>query len=97
MSAGDQSSFVDIAVALSLAASKLRLDLMQTEVIAERIGLSKMGLGVALEGLRADVARVEEAQDLLKRMADIEPQVRALIARKESRRWFPSFVRTAAL
>lgn len=97
MPAGNQSSFVDIAVALTLAASKLRLDLSQTEIIAERIGLSKMGLSVALEGLREDLARIEEAQELFKQMADIEPQVRALIDRKQSRRWFPRLAKVAAI
>lgn len=96
MPGGEEPCFVDIAVALTLAASKLRLDLMQTEIIAERIGLSKMGLSVALDDLRRDVALVEQAQELFKQMADIEPQVRALIARKTQRSWYPRLVAKVA-
>ncbi len=81
------STFAEIAVALSLAHSKLQLDLAQTEIIARRIGLSSMGLDVVVEGLRKDVANVEQALDLFKAMTDIEPQVRAAIARKANRYW----------
>ncbi|CAN7379651.1 hypothetical protein LJR220_003377 [Bradyrhizobium sp. LjRoot220] len=80
-------TIAEMAVALSLAHSKLQLDLAQTEVIARRIGLSKMGLDLVIEGLQRDVACVEHALEMLKQMVEIEPQVRALIARKKTGRW----------
>jgi len=86
-----------MAVALALAHSKLQLDLAQTEIIARRIGLSAMGLSTVVEGLQRDVANVGQATEILKRLSEVEPQVRALMARQTSGRWFPSIVRTAAV
>lgn len=90
-------SIAKMAVALALAHSKLQLDLAQTEIIARRIGLSDMGLGVVIEDLQRDVEHVGAALELLKSMVEIEPQVRAVIARKQTRRWFPSFPQVAVL
>jgi hypothetical protein len=90
------ASFADIAVALTLASGKLQLDLAQTEIIATRIGLSKMGLALVVEGLQRDAKLVEHAIELFKKMAEVEPQVRAVLARKEKRYW-PDFSRAAAV
>jgi hypothetical protein len=91
------STIADMAVALSLAHSKLQLDLTQTRIIARRIGLSQMGLELVIEGLEQDVAHVGAAVELLKSMVDIEPQVRAAIARKKNGRWLRAFPRAAVL
>ncbi len=91
-----EASFAEIAVALALASSKLRLDLTQTRIIAGRIGLSQMGLSLVIDGIERDAALVDQAVELFKKMADVEPQVRALIERKTRRRW-PHFARAAVI
>jgi hypothetical protein len=91
------ASYADIAVALTLASSKLQLDLAQTRIIAGRIGLSKMGLELVIEGLERDAALVAGAVELLKTMSTCEPEIRALLARKRRGSWLPSFAQVAAL
>ena len=93
---GQPASFAEIAVALTLASSKLQLDLTQTKIIAGRIGLSQMGLALVVEGLERDAALVHRAIELFKQMAEVEPQVRALLERKAKRRW-TDFARAAVL
>lgn len=90
------ATFADIAVALTLASGKLQLDLAQTKVIAGRIGLSTMGLALVVDGLERDAALVDQAIELFKRMSEVEPQVRAVLARKASRRW-TDFARVAVV
>jgi hypothetical protein len=89
-------TFADIAVALTLASGKLRLDLTQTKIIAARVGLSTMGLAVVVDGLERDAQLVEQAIDLFKRMSEVEPQVRAVLERKIARRW-TDFARVAVV
>jgi hypothetical protein len=91
------ATFADIAVALTLAAGKLQLDLAQTKIIAGRVGLSRMGLSLVVEGLERDAELVQQAIDLFKKMSEVEPQVRAIIARKANRRWLPTFAKVAAV
>lgn len=93
---GSPASFADIAVALTLASSKLQLDLAQTKIIAGRIGLSQMGLALVIEGLERDAELVGQAIDLFKKMSEVEPQVRAVLERKAKRRWI-DFARAAVL
>jgi hypothetical protein len=81
------SSFADIAVAMSLASSKLQLDLAKTKLIAERIGLSRMGYELIIPGIERDVALVIEGAELLKRMSEAESEIRALLERKKRGRW----------
>jgi len=84
----EDASFAEIAVALALASSKLRLDITKTKIIAERIGLSKMGYDCIVPGLEYDAALVDQALELFKQLAECEPQVRALLQRKKRRSWF---------
>jgi predicted ATP-dependent serine protease len=93
---GSPATFADIAVALTLASSKLQLDLAQTRIIAGRIGLSQMGLALVVEGLERDAELVRQGIELFKKMSEVEPQVRAVIERKVRRRW-PEFARAAVL
>ena|GEM_PF-3830845 len=90
------ATFADIAVALTLASGKLQLDLAQTKIIAARVGLSKMGLSLVVDGLERDAVLVEQAIELFKRMSEVEPQVRAVLARKATRRW-TDFARAAVV
>lgn len=90
------ASFAEIAVALTLASGKLQLDLAQTKIIAGRVGLSKMGLALVVEGLERDAALVQHAIELFKKMSEVEPQVRAVLDRKAKRRW-SDFARVAAI
>jgi hypothetical protein len=76
-----------MAVSLTLAVSKLELDLTKTRMIAERIGLSRMGYELIVPGLERDVALVAECAQLMRDMCDLEPQVRAMIQRKKTGRW----------
>lgn len=91
------ATYADYAVALTLASSKLQLDLAQTRIIAARIGLSDMGLSLVVDGLERDAALVVATVELLKEMSTCEPEIRALLARKRRGRWLPSLARVAAL
>ena len=91
------ASFAKIAVALTLASGKLQLDLAQTKIIAERIGLSKMGLELVVDGLERDAALVEQAIELFKQMSEVEPQVRAVLHRNEKRTWVPPLAMAAVV
>ena len=88
-------SFADIAVALTLLSSKTELDLAKTRMIADRIGLSKMGLQVIVDDLVADAVLVREAIEIFKQLAESEPEVRALLARKRTGRWISQMARAA--
>lgn len=92
-----QGSFAEIAVALSLASSKLQLDLTKTRIIADRIGLSKMGCELIIPSLERDIALVGQALQIFKDMSDVEDQVRAVISRKKRGSWFPSLARAAVI
>jgi hypothetical protein len=82
----DEPTFAAMAVALTLAKDKLGLDLGKTKIIADRIGLSAMGWELVVIGLEHDVKLVAAAQQLLKDISDLEPEVRALIARRKRSR-----------
>ena len=86
----EPSSFADIAVAMQLASSQLQSNMVKTKMIAERIGLSEMGYATILPGLELDAARVIEGTELFKRMADVEPEIRALLAHKRLHGWIYS-------
>jgi len=91
-----QSSFDDIAVALSLAATKLRLDLDQAELLAARIDLSPMGLSLAVTELQRNLNLVAEAHHFFKENAAVEAEMRAVALRRKRRTWF-SLSRVAVL
>lgn len=91
------ASYADIAVALTLASSKLDLDMANYRRIAERIGLSKMGLSTVIDGIERDAMLVRQAVEIFKKLSEAEPEVKSLLARKSSGRWFPRLARTAAL
>ncbi|MBR0693621.1 hypothetical protein [Bradyrhizobium lablabi] len=92
----DQSTFADIAVAMTLASSKLQLDLAKTKIIAERIGLSRMGYELIVPSLERDVALVMEGAELLKQMSEHEAEIRALLERKKRRSWLSALKSVAA-
>lgn len=85
-----------MAVALTLSANKLELDLAKTQIIAERIGLSRMGYELIVPSMQRDLELIHEAKQLFKDMADCEAEVRAVIARKKSGTW-PVASRLAAV
>ena len=90
-----EPTFAEMAVALSLAHCKLGLDLEKTKIIAERIGLSRMGYELIVPDLQRDIELVQAALQLLKDLSDVEPQVRAIVARKKSQRWTRPFIELA--
>lgn len=92
-----EPSFAEIAVSLALAMPTLRLAMARTEVIGQRIGISSMGIDVALEALRRDQSNVERALELLKELAEAEPEIRALLARKRNGRWFTRLTKAVAI
>lgn len=94
---GGRHSIADMAVALTLAHTKLGLDLEKTKMIADRVGLSRMGCELVITGLQQDIALVAAATQLLKDLADLEPQVRAIIARKRRGSWMQQIRGVAAL
>lgn len=71
-------TFADMAVALKLAAAKLKLDLEQLEIVAARVGLSPMGSSIAMREMQRNLDLVVGAHEILKSLADREPEVRAL-------------------
>lgn len=94
---GEQpASFAEIAVSIGIAAQKLRLDLTHTTIVAKRIGLTDMGISVVETERRVEIDRLEQAFELFKKMSEVEPQVRAVLARKATRRW-TDFARAAVV
>ena len=90
------ATFADIALALQIAAPKLQRDIARMIDVAERISLSQMGLEVSIADLKHDFAMIEEAVLIFKKMSEVEPQVRAVLARKATRRW-TDFARVAVV
>jgi hypothetical protein len=88
--------FDDIAVALALAASKLKLDLDQMELIAARINLSPMGCSIAVSELKKNLDLIVHAHHFFKNNSAAENEVRAMVLRKKSGRW-GMFARAAAV
>ena len=80
-------TFDAIAVALALAASKLRLDLEQMEFLTARIGLSPMGTALAVQELQRNLDLIVHAHHFFKDNSAVEPEVRAMVLRKKSGRW----------
>jgi hypothetical protein len=93
---GSPASFADIAVSLTLALSKMRLDLAQTMIVARSIGMTEMGMEVVTAERERDIARVADAVQLFKDMSEVEHQVRAVIDRKQRGHW-SRFVRAAVV
>lgn len=89
-------SFADLAVSASLATQKLRLDLAHTVIVAKRVGVSDMGIDVVEKERQVEIDHLEQIFDLLKQMAEVEPQIRAVLERKVKRRW-SDFARVAAI
>jgi hypothetical protein len=85
-------TFADIALALMLASPKLQRDIDRMVQVAERISLSQMGLEVTIADLKRDMELIASAVLLFKEMAEVEPQVRAVLARQASRQWVPQLV-----
>jgi hypothetical protein len=96
MHEGQPPSFDAIAVALALAASKLRLDVEQMELLAARINLSPMGTSLAISELKRNLDLIVHAHHFFKDNATAEPEVRAMILRKKNGRW-GMFARAMAL
>jgi len=82
-----QPTFDDIAIALMLAASKLRLDLEQTEVLAARVGLPQISASLAVAELQRHLDLVVLAHAFFKDNADIEAAIRATVNRKKRLPW----------
>lgn len=93
----DAPSFDDIAVALSIAASKLRLDLDQLEIIGFKVGVSNMGLSLAQVEMQKHLDLVVLAHRFFKENAAIEPEMRAVAARKRRGSWLQQIRGVAAL
>ena len=87
MREGQPPSFDAIAVALALAASKLRLDLEQMEFLTARINLSPMGTALAVQELQRNLDLIVAAHHFFKDNAAAEPEIRAMVLRKKSGRW----------
>lgn len=94
--AGVPPSFDDIAVALSIAASKLKLDLEQVEFLAARVGVSPMGTSLALLEIQRNIDLIVHAHHFFKDGAPAEREVRAAVDRKKRGRW-SMFARAAAV
>jgi hypothetical protein len=94
--AGVPPSFDDIAVALSLAASKFRLDVEQMEMLAARVGVSPMGTALAISELQRNLDLLVHAHHLFKDGAPAEREIRAAVDRKKRGRW-SMFARVAAI
>jgi hypothetical protein len=80
-------SFNDIAVALALAASKLKLDLEQMELIAARINLSPMGCSIACSELQRNLDLIVHAHHFFREGAPAEREIRSAVLRKKTGRW----------
>lgn len=93
---GVSASFADIAVSLTVLLGRSRFDLADTMVFARSIGLTEMAMGVVMDERERDIANLEELLQILKKMSEVEPQVRAVIERKAKRRW-TDFARAAVL
>lgn len=89
-------SFDDMAVALALAASKLKLDLEQMEFIAARIELSPMGTSLAIMELKRNLELIVSAHQFFRESAAAEPEVRMMVRRKKNGRW-GMFARAAVI
>jgi hypothetical protein len=94
--AEEQPSIADIAVAVTIAHSDMGHRFFKTKMIAERIGLSRMGYELIVPAIERDVELVAKAVELLKELAEIEPEVRALIARRKRGSWL-SLIKKAAV
>ena len=89
-------SFDDIAVALALAAAKLRLDVELMEVLCARVDLSQMGTSIAMSELQRNLDLIVHAHNFFKDNAAAETEMRAMISRKKQGRW-SMFARAAVV
>lgn len=94
---GASPSFDEMAVAITLAATKVRLDFEQLEIISHRVGLSPMGTTLALTELQKTLDHLAAAHRFLKENAAAEPEIRAMAARKKVGSWFSRIPKVAAL
>lgn len=92
-----EPSFDEIAVALTLAASKVRLDLDQMEILAARISLSPMGTSLAVAELKRLLDHIAYAHRFFRDNAPAEAEIRAAALRKKRGNWLTSITRIAAL
>ncbi|QOZ25310.1 hypothetical protein [Bradyrhizobium sp. CCBAU 51753] len=90
-------SFDDMAVAITLAATKVRLDFEQMELLSHRVGLSPMGTTLALAELQKTLDHLAAAHRFLKESAAAETEIRAVAARKKMGSWFSRIPKVAAL
>lgn len=93
---GVPPSFDDIAVALSMIAACLRLDIEHTELVGARIDLSPMGIAVATSERERNLDIVVHAYHFFKNGAPAEREIRAAVDRKKRGRW-SMFARAAAV
>lgn len=93
---GPAITFADIALALSLSAPKLQRDIERMVAVAEHISLSQMGLEVSIIDLKRDAMLVGMSVEIFKKLAEVEPQVRAVLERRVRRRW-SDFARVAVV
>ena len=89
-------TFDDMAVALSLAAARLKLDLDQTETLAYRVGIPEISISLAVAELRRHLDLVVQAHEFFKANADIEALMRATAARKKRLPWLRIVARKVA-
>ena len=87
MPQGDEPSFAEMAVSLGIAADKLGFDVARLVARAVDFRLSDDAINIAVGELQSDAVNVSAAHQLLKQLADIEPQVRALLARRSTGKW----------
>lgn len=80
--AASPPSFDDIAVALKLAASKLRLDLEQVQMLGARFEMSNMGIMLAEAELQRNLDLLAHAHHFFKDNAGVENEMRAVAHKK---------------
>lgn len=78
-------TFAEIAVGLTAALATLRFDIEHREHLARRFNLPEVSAAIGLEPLRRNIDLVEQARDILKNFGEVEPEMRALLAR-----WAPA-------
>lgn len=89
-------SFDEMAVAITLAATKVRLDYEQMELLTHRVGLSQMGTTLALAELQKTLNHLAAAHRFLKESAAAESEIRAMTMRKKMGSWFTRNLKVAA-
>lgn len=91
-----QPTFEDFAAAVSIAASRLKYDLDQVELLAARINLSPMGEALATTEIKKTLASLVQAHQFFHGNSAIEADLRAFAQRKSGRWPFRLFTGAAA-